>query len=424
MPKTVKRFINTSIGYMYMKKTYGRLPEGVTIKTLKNNISDRNKKLIDDFNDYKRGSVGDKRLTMIHNSLVKFADLLEIDFDRAEKDDITKAWNVILASSELTVKTKQDDFLHIRQAFKYWFGQDEEFPRQVRAMKRPVGRSRLRLPEEMPTEEIIYSAIKMCRNYRDKFFVAYEGLDAGARPIELRSLKWSKLKKDDHGYYFNVWTAKKSGDTEERPIRIIFSEPYLLEWMKNYPGQIRDDYYVFCNLDDPAKNVSTNAITSLFKRLRKQLKLAIKFSPYVLRHATLTRMGKNPNVSLSVLKKFAGHTQTSNIIGEYQHYGSDDIKQMQLGYAGIAPAEHDTSYEFKNLPIKCPHCSKSNAWDAEVCGFCNFALSQKRQIGLEEYVQRTNALERDQKRTVELLNTLTEKVFELNSELKKQKNKK
>ena len=48
----------------------------------------------------------------------------------------------------------------------------------------------------------------------------------------------------------------------------------------------------------------------------------------------MTRMGKNPNVSEAVLKKFAGHTQSSSIIGEYQHYGGDDVKEMQLGYAG------------------------------------------------------------------------------------------
>ena len=97
---------------------------------------------------------------------------------------------------------------------------------------------------------------------------------------------------------------------------------------------------------------------------------------------------------------------------------------MQMGYAGIEPAERDTSYEFKNLPIKCPHCGKSNAWDAEVCGFCNFALTQKRQVGATEYLQRTDALEKGQKQMAELLNTLEERFLELRSELKKQKEKK
>lgn len=74
-----------------MKKEYGKLPTGVTINDLKERLSDKNREMIDEFVDFKKGSVTDKRLTLIHNSLVKFGDLLEIDFDRASKNDITKA---------------------------------------------------------------------------------------------------------------------------------------------------------------------------------------------------------------------------------------------------------------------------------------------------------------------------------------------
>jgi len=385
-----------------MKNQYGRLPRGVTIKDLKENLSARNRELIDEFVDFKRGSVTDHRLTMIHNSMVKFADLLEMDFDRATREDITRAWNVIYSSKELTVKTRQDEYLHIRQVFKHWFGNDQEYPVFVRGIKRPKGRGRLRLPDEIPTEATIHAAVKLCRNYRDKFFVAYEGLDAGARPIELRRLQWKNLKKDEHGYYFNVWIAKGSGDYEERPIRIIYSEPYFFEWMKNYPGERKDNHFVFCQLDDPTRPILHDAITSLFKRLKKKLGLSYKFSAYTLRHATLTRMGKNPNVPMAVLKKFAGHTQTSVVTGEYQHYGGDDVKEMQLNYAGKITAEKEKSYELRKKPILCPHCTKSNPWDAEICGFCNFALIQKNPTDSQEtqkYKERIECLEKDKNET-------------------------
>ena len=346
-----------------MKITYGKLPKGITIKDIKKRLSDKNKKMIDEFIGYKKGAVVSGRLRLIHNSLVKFGHLLEVDFDKATKDEITRAWNIIFSTNDITVKTKQDEYMHIRQAFKHWFGEDEEFPRVVRGMRRPKGRNRLVLPEEMPDENLIHKAITVCMNPRDRFFVAYDGLDAGARPIELRLLKWKNLKKDEHGYYFRIWTAKESGQTDYRPIRVIFSEPYLLEWIKTYPGQRKDNEYVFCKLDDPNMPMSGGSVTSLFKRLKKRLGLKIKFSAYVLRHATLTRMGKNPKVSEAVLKKFAGHTQSSTIIGEYQHYGGDDIIEMQLGYAGKEPLVEDKSYEIKNIPIKCPHCQKTNPWN-------------------------------------------------------------
>lgn len=395
-----------------MKKSYGKLPKGVTISSLEEKLSDRNREMLNEFVGFKKGSVTDSRLRLIYSSLVKFGDLLEIDFDKATKADITKAWNIILSSKDLTVKTKQDEYLHIRQVYKHWLGDDEEYPKIVRGMKRPKGRSRLVLPEEMPDEEMIHKAIKACRNPRDRFLIAYEGLDAGARPIELRSLQWKSLNKDDAGHYFRVWTAKQSGQADYRPIRIIFSEPYFLEWMKYYPGERKKEEYIFCDLNNPDKPMTHNAISRLFMRIKKKLGLTIKFTPYVLRHATLTRMGKNPNVSEAVLKKFAGHTQSSSIIGEYQHYGGDDIKEMQLGYAGKESIKQDKSYELKKAPIECPHCKNANPWDSEICGFCNFALSQKRSVDIEEYKKRTEKLEKEKEETNMLIKKLIKKIEE------------
>ncbi len=395
-----------------MKTHYGKLPPGVTIREIKNKLSNHNQEMINEFVSFKKGSVTPKRLTMIHNSLVKFGYLLEADFDTVSKDEITKAWNTILSSNELTTKTKQDEYLHIRQVYKHWLGEDEEYPKIVRGMKRPSGRGRLVLPEELPDEKTIYDAIKACRNPRDRFFIAYEGLDAGARPVELRSLQWKNLKKDMHGYYFRVWTAKQSGEADYRPIRIIFSEPYFFEWLKAYPGQRQDAEYVFCDLNMPDKPMTHNALSRLFKRIKRILGLKGKFSPYVLRHATLTRMGKNPNVSEAVLKKFAGHTQSSSIIGEYQHYGGDDIKEMQLAYADKNPTHQDRSYELKNKPLACPHCGKTNAWDSEICGFCNFALSQKRGVNMEAYTKRIELLEKEKEETNKLIKKLIKRIEE------------
>ncbi len=233
-----------------------------------------------------------------------------------------------------------------------------------------------------------------------------------ARPIELRLLKWQNLKKDDNGYYFRVWIAKGSGNSDYRPIRIIFSEPYFLEWMKAYPGERKDDEYVFCKLDNPNKPMTCSAVTHLFRRLKIKLGLKGKFSAYVLRHATLTRMGKNPHVSEAVLKKFAGHTQSSTIIGEYQHYGADDVKEMQLGYAGKTDVNEDKSYELKKTPIICLHCKNSNPYDTEICGFCNFALSQKRLVDIEDLQKRTAELEKSNERLIKLNNKFLQKIEE------------
>jgi len=394
-----------------MKNKYGKVPKTTTIDNIFLTLSKRNQQLINKFIEYKRGSVSDTRLRLLFNSLVKFADLLEIDFDKATRDEITMGWNRIYSSTEISDKSKQDEYVHIRQAFKYWFGDDEEMPRIVRSMRRPKIRGRLRIPSEMPSEQFIYNAIRLCRNHRDKFFISYCAFDGGARPVELRSLKWKDLKKDEHGFYFNVWVAKKSGDRETRPIRIIFSEPYFVKWLENYPGQRLDDNYVFSDLNDPSKPITNWTVTNLFKRLRKRLKVQ-KFSAYILRHYALNRMSKDPDMPPAVLRVLAGHSKNSTILSEYQHINKDDLLNIQI------PGTNNKSMPKKNFklqkkPVECPHCKKSNPEDAVICGFCNFALSHKNQINtdeLQEYKERLELLEKSNTNLTQLCNKLTQRL--------------
>ncbi len=393
-----------------MKDTYGRV-EGTTIADIYKTLSKKNQSYISEFVAWKKGSITPKRLLMIKNSLIKFADLLEMDFDKANKTDITIGWNVIYSKDcELSIKSKQDDYLHIRQGFKHWFGDDEEYPKSVRGMKRPTQKGTLRLPKKMPTEEDINDMIKKCRNYRDKLWVGYTGLDSGIRPCEARALRWEDLSKDQHGYFFTIKTAKDSGDTETRTARVIYSEPYLFDWMKAYPGKREDNEFVFCHLDNPSIPLDEGSITSLFKRLRNRINFKGKFSAYTLRHAYLTRMSLNPKVSMPVLKKLAGHSKNSNVIAEYQHFGNQDVLNMQL----VASGREDVkiNYELEQNPKKCPHCNTSNQYDAEVCGKCNFALSQERMIDNSEMKKQVEDLELFKKQVQYLIPQLLENLTE------------
>ena len=399
-----------------MKQHYGKI-KGTTIAEMYETLSKKNRGYIDKFVEWKKGSITDKRLMMIRNSLIKFGDLLELDFDKATRDEITIAWNVIYASKELSIKSKQDDYMHIKQCFKYWFGDDEEYPKVVRGMKRPHQKGTLRIPKQLPTEEDIEDIIKQCRNPRDKFWVAWTGLDSATRPCENRILKWGDLQKDKYGYFFKVKTAKDSGDTETRSIRVIYSEPYLFEWMKNYPGKREENEFVFCHLDNPNTPLGAMAIASIFRTLKGRIKFKGKFSAYILRHACLTRLSKNPNVAISILKKMAGHSKNSNVIGEYQHFGDEDILEMNL----MASGKKDIlkkDFELKHKPIKCPHCKTSNPYDVEVCGKCNFALSQERLISDEKLKLE---LEQHQQQIQSLLNheAKTMKIQQWNSKITK-----
>ncbi len=361
-----------------MKTTYGKV-KGTTISQIHETLSDKNKELIKDFVDIRRGAVTPKRLLMVSNSLVKFADLLELDFDKATKDDITKAWNIINSSKELSIKTRQDDYINIKQGFRRWFGEDDEFPKVVKGMERPTQKSKLKLQKKMPSEKEIYHAIKMCRNARDKFWVAWTGLDSGVRPCENLALNFGSLVIDKNGYGILIKTAKDSGDREDRTIRVINSKPYLLQWMKEYPGDTKDkNNYIFCQLDNPKQPLGAGAITSLFKRLKKRCGFDFPFHAYTLRHALLSRLSVNPKVSIPVLRTMAGHSKSSTILSEYQHHGDPEIENMQREVAGKKVEE--INYKLKEKPIECPRCKTSNPYDAEVCDKCKFSWSEERLI--------------------------------------------
>jgi integrase len=360
-----------------MKNSFDRSNRNPTIDEIyENQISSRNKEMIQQVMTYKKGYITEKAALKIRWHLTKFAYVLETDFDKATKEEITKVGGLLL-QADFSTKTKQDIIGSVKCAYKLWCGENEYYPKQVAGLKRPSSRTSLKLPEEMLSEEQIYDMIKACGNVRDKFYLALCGLDGALRPIEAQNIKWGDIKKDKYGYFITVFTAKKSGNKETRTIRLIKSEPYYIQWTHEYPGEKQDEKYVFVNFVN-RKRVDKATIRGLFKRLKKKVRYKGRLYPYLLRHSLITKMSKDPRIPIAVLKKFVGHSLRSNTISEYQHIGDDDLKDMQLEINGITKSNEDKPREFK--PIDCPHCNKRNEFDAEFCLLCNQALSQKRMI--------------------------------------------
>ena len=374
-----------------MKNSFERSTGNPTVdEVYEKYLSDKNKEMIQKLLVYKRGYITEHAALKCKWDLTRFAYVLEKDFDKATKEDITRVGGLIL-QSDFSTKTKQDIIGSIKCAYKLWYGENEYYPKQVCGLKRPSSRTSLKLPEEMLSEEQIYQMIKLCGNMRDKFFIALMGLDGALRPIEAQNIKWRDIKKDKYGYFIKIYTAKKSGNKETRTVRLIKSEPYFIKWTHDYPGEKRDDKYVFVNFVN-RKQVGKATIRGLFKRLKKKLGCKGRLYPYLLRHSLITKMSKDPRIPIAVLKKFVGHSLRSNAIAEYQHIGDDDLKDMQLEINGITKLKEDKPKEFKL--INCPHCKKKNEYDAEFCLFCNHALSQKRMIDESDKIKAlTKALE-------------------------------
>lgn len=366
-----------------MKNNITHLPKDRNLEQIYEGLSDKNKEFIAKFLEYKKGYITNRAINSYRYRLIRIADILEKDFDQATKEDITKVGGLILESN-FTDKTKEDFICAIKSAYKFWFGENEYYPKVVSCLKRPKKRSILKLPQDMLTEEDLYNIIKACPTSRDQFFVSLIGLDGALRPIEARNIKWGDIKKDKYGHFITIHTAKKSGMKETRTVRILKSEPYFIKWCEDYPLEKKDDSYVFVSFNT-FKQWSQYGTESFFRRLREKLGITRRLYPYLMRHSLITKMSKDPKISISVLKKFIGHSLRSNTIAEYIHYGDDDLMDMQLEYNGIKKAREKQEIIIK--PIKCNKCNKANAHDAEFCYFCNQALSQKRMVDESEQVK-------------------------------------
>ncbi len=111
-----------------MKKSFERLLYKKGIETLE--ITPRNRTFIKKFIEHLNGYVTEVRIKKYKHALFRFGNLVEKDFDKLTKEEVRKAGGIIL-SSDFSVKTIQDIIVEVRTAFKFWFGEDEYFPKVV-----------------------------------------------------------------------------------------------------------------------------------------------------------------------------------------------------------------------------------------------------------------------------------------------------
>ena len=317
-----------------MKKEFERLKPNALIEDL--NVSKRNRQFIEKHLKDMNNQVVPQRIQKIKYSLYRFADLVEKDFDKLTKEDCRTASGVICNSK--TLRAKRDIIVDLRTAFKRMFGEDGEelpdFAKSLKLTKMAQTKGVLKLPKKVLSEEQTYAMIKASKSSRDKFLISFMGLDGAVRPCEVYNLKWKQIEQDKYGHYAVIETAKKSGDKETRVVRIIKSAPYFAKWCNDYPKEKKPEDNVFLDLiyHKPMKDGNLRA---LLRRLKKKLGFDFRIYPYLFRHSILTRMSKDARIPISLLKKFAGHSLKSNIIGEYQHFGDDDLRDMQLEINGL-----------------------------------------------------------------------------------------
>jgi integrase len=250
-------------------------------------------------------------------------------------------------------------------------------------------------PSDIWTNEEHAIFLKWCPEKRDKCYHSVAN-DTSARPHELLNLRIKDIKfklSDSTGRQYaeiHLFTSK----TRPRTLPLIFSLPYVKEWIESHPKGNEPDAFLFPSLGDYnyGDQLTENALYKQYTRtyrdryfpnllrdssIPERDKAYIKnmltkpWNPYIIRHSALT--AKSQILKESTLRDHAGWSTNSRMPNIYIHYFGNESSRFLLEAYGI---EDHNRKEISVLKTKsCPNCGEENRPDSRFCAKCRMVLS-------------------------------------------------
>ena len=358
-----------------------------TIRLVKETrISEENKKLILDFKDFSslEGGMGLPRIVRYLGILKDWAKILEVDFDKATKDDLKRAVRVIQENERYSAWTKATYKIMLKRFYRWLKNTGKDHPDEVKWIDTSIKRTEKKLISngELLTEEEVKKLIEAAEHPRDKAFVSclYE---SGARIGEIASLQIKNVNFDEHGAVLDVL-----GKTGPRPIRIISSVPYLATWMENHPLKCDRQAPLWVNIGTTRKNgdVMYGTIRMMLQRLFSKSGIKKRFNPHMFRHARATFLADH--LTEFQMNQYFGWIQGSEMPSTYVHMSGKKIDSSILALNGIKSVDGHKESSMK--PRICPRCDTINSADGRFCLKCGGIMDIKTAFEIEEKKETVN----------------------------------
>jgi integrase len=268
-------------------------------------------------------------------------------------------------------------------------------------------------PSDIWTNEEHALFLKYCPEKRDRCYHAMAN-DTSCRPHELLSLKIKdivfKLSSTKKQYAEVHITESK---TNPRTLPLIFSIPYVKDWIDSHPMRNNPNAFLFISLADSnyGEQLSENSLYKQYTRRYRKFYfpklidssipdldksylrnlLTKPWNPFILRHSALT--AKSQILKESILRDHAGWTLTSKMPNRYIHYfGNESAKSLLEAY-GI---ENYHDWHLSMLKSRtCPNCNEPNKVDSKFCSKCRMILTYNEYVEtLEKQKEKDNELEK------------------------------
>lgn len=332
----------------------------------KSSISEKNKKYILEFKDHlllDGFSFG--RIVKYVYYLSKLASILNKDFDKASIQDL-KSLVIGIDQTDYCESTKKEIKIYIKKLYK-WIYNEEEYPEIVRWIKPQTRRiEKIKLPEEMLSEDDVQKLIDYASKARDKAFVStlYE---SGCRIGELLFLRIKNLKIDEYGAILLIPPMK----TGSRRVRIISSTPYLTKWINEHPSRNDPNAYIWLNNKGTA--LSYGWVQGKLSKLGLKAGIKKKLNPHNFRHSRATHLANH--LTEAQMKEFFGWTQGSEMAAVYVHLSGRDVDDAILNVYGMKTEKNRK--ESILTPKTCQRCEESNPSGNKFCSKCGLPLDKE-----------------------------------------------
>lgn len=364
-------------------------------------ISVRNMELIEEFlNELRCQNTSEQTVKDKYRSpLITMAFVLNMDFDKAKREDIKKLNVWISTTSRYEYYRKENLRICLKRAFRFWKGSGEHNPEEVWDVVRP--RSEKKPKPKKPryllkTDEEVDRIVNVCKNNRDKLYIALSW-NCGGRCIEVQEAKWEQIYEEDGIFKIDIDTAKKSGDEDDRIVDLYYALPYYYRWKQEYMERFNvqnesdlKDMFIFRHFEcirgkkskNPEKKIFPNSPLSsgyylkIFEEIGNKLNIP-NFTPKIFRKYAISYWERQ-GIPHALIKKMSGHSKNSRAI---EHYSFHDEEDCSIHFKRINNMDVDVVKVVKKPTIIiCKRCDKPNSSGRETCEFCGFALSQTAMI--------------------------------------------
>jgi integrase/recombinase XerD len=329
-------------------------------------ISSDNKKLIVDFKNYLLSEgIGVAKIERYLGDAKKFCVMLNMPVQDANEQDIRKVIGEIEQTS-LAAETKKCFKVFVRKFYRFLRGVNRkgEYPPEVAWISIGIPRKDNKMPEELLSEEEVKSIIRACGSTRDKALISALA-ESGARVSEIGLMKIKHVAFESHGARLSI-----SGKTGARKILVIYSSPYLQQWINLHPHNSDTEAYLWHN--PRGGLLCYTRIATILKRAARKAGIRKRVYPHLLRHSRATQMASV--MSEAAMKQYFGWTQGSNMAAVYVHMSGKDTDEAILRANGIIVEKKPQQQLMK--PLECLRCKTVNETTNRFCKVCSLPLDE------------------------------------------------